>query len=127
MILTAAWLTLLARYSSQQDLLIGTISPAHRHAQAQALIGPCENTLVLRTDLSDQLSFLDLVERVREGMQAAQTHGDLPLESLLKALAPTRSWSQQPLFSVLLRLPAPRPFLARRLEAGTHGGADARR
>ena len=42
-------------------------------------------------------------------MQAAQAHGDLPLESLLKALAPTRSWSQQPLFSVLLRLPAPHP------------------
>ena len=111
MILTAAWLTLLARYSSQQDLLLGTISPAHRHAQAQALIGPCENTLVLRTDLSDQLSCLDLLERVRDGMQAAQTHEDLPLESLLKALAPTRSWSQQPLFSVLLRLPAPHPSL----------------
>ena len=114
MILTAAWLSVLARYSSQQDLLVGTISPARRHAHAQALIGPCENTLVLRTDLSDssdQLSFLDLVQRVREGMQAAQTHGDLPLEPLLKALAPTRSWSQQPLFSVLLRLPAPRPAM----------------
>ena len=109
--LTAAWLTLLYRYSSQEDLLIGIVAAAHRQEQTQALIGPSENTLVLRMNLSGQPSFVELLERVRKGMMAAQAHADVPFEAQLKALSPTRLWSLHPLFSVLLRLPWEEPGL----------------
>src|SRR2546429_6243914 len=48
MTLVAAFQTLLYRYTGQEDLLIGTVTPARRQAQIEALIGACENTLVLR-------------------------------------------------------------------------------
>ena len=103
--LVAAFQTLLYRYTSQEDLLIGTVAPARRRAETEALIGACENTLVLRTDLSGDPSFAELLEQVREVMEAAQAHEELPFESLVKTLHPMRSLGFHPFFQVLLRLP----------------------
>src|SRR5258708_7530635 len=62
--LAAAFQTLLYRYTGQEDLLIGTVTPARRRAETEALIGACENTLVLRTDLSGHPCFAELLGRV---------------------------------------------------------------
>ena len=105
MILVAAFQTLLYRYTSQQDLLIGIVIPTRRRPGTEALIGAYENTLPLRTDLSDNPCFGRLLLRVREVMEAAQAHEELPFESLVKALYSTRLPSLHPLFQVLLRLP----------------------
>ncbi len=75
------------------------------------MVGICENTLVLRTDLAAQLSFADLLGRVCEVMVAAQGHEELPFESLVKALYPPHSLGRNPLFQVQLQLPKPRPTL----------------
>lgn len=107
LILVAAFQALLYRYTSQEDLLIGTVTPTRRRVGTQELIGACENTLVLRTDLSGDPSFAELLARVRQVMEGAQAHEELPFESLVKALYPTRSMGLHPLFQVLLRLPSP--------------------
>jgi amino acid adenylation domain-containing protein len=111
MILVAAFQTLLYRYTGQEDVVIGTVTPARLRAETEEMIGACENMLVLRTDLSGQPSFAQLLERVREMMVTGQAHEELPFESLVKALYPTRSLSHNPLFQVLLQLPHPWPVL----------------
>jgi len=110
--LVAAFQTLLYRYTSQEDLLIGTVTPARRRAETEVLIGACENTLVLRTDLSGDPSFAELLERVREVMEAALAHEELPFESLVKTLHPTHSLGLHPFFQVLLRLPTTQAALS---------------
>jgi amino acid adenylation domain-containing protein len=109
--LVAAFQTLLYRYTSQEDLLIGTITPARRRKETEALIGACENILMLRTDLSGHPRFADLLGRVREVIEVAQAHEDLPFESLIKELHVSRSLGLNPLFQVLLRLPRTQPAL----------------
>jgi amino acid adenylation domain-containing protein len=109
--LVTAFQTLLYRYTGQEDLLIGVAIPARKLAETEAMVGICENTLVLRTDLSEQLSFADLLGRVHEAMVAAQVYEELPFESLIKELYPTHSLSRNPLFQVQLQLPKPRPTL----------------
>ncbi len=105
MSLVAAFQTLLYRYTGQENLLIGTVDPARRRTETEMLIGACENILLLRTDLSGHPSFAELLLRVREVMEAAQAHEELPFESLVKALYPTRSLGLSSLFQVLVRLP----------------------
>ena len=106
-LLAAAWLTLLSRYTAQQDLLIGTIAPARRNAQTETLLGPCEQVLLLRGNLVELSSFTDLLKSVHTGLQTSREHADQPIEPLLQALPNTRSRGQRPRLAVLLRLPCP--------------------
>jgi len=112
MTLLAAFQTLLYRYTQQDDLVIGT-DVANRTRQAtEGLIGFFVNLLVLRTDLSGNPSFSELLRRVREVTLDAYAHQDLPFEKLVEALCPDRQLSHTPLFQVLFVLQnAPMPPL----------------
>ena len=104
MTLVAAFQTLLHRYSGQDDLVIGTVSAGRTQAETEALIGLFENPLVLRTDLSGNPTFRELLGRVREVILEAQKHQALSFESLVKELQPERQLGQNPLFQVMLTL-----------------------
>ncbi|AFZ12486.1 amino acid adenylation domain protein [Crinalium epipsammum PCC 9333] len=109
----AAFQTLLYRYTGQPDIVVG--SPiANRHwSQVEELIGFFVNTLALRTTLEDDLSFLELLNQVREVALGAYGHQDLPFEQLVEALQPVRDLSHTPLFQVMFVLQnAPMPSLA---------------
>ncbi|HEX9133237.1 MAG TPA: amino acid adenylation domain-containing protein [Ktedonobacteraceae bacterium] len=111
MTLVAAFQTLLYRYSGQDDLVIGTVAAGRTQAETEGLIGFFVNTLALRTDLSGNPTFSELLGRVREALLEAQAHQDLPFESLVKELHPTRLSGQNPLFQVMLSFEAPLPTL----------------
>ena len=97
----AAFQTLLYRYTEQEDISIGApIANRNRH-EIEPLMGFFANTLVLRTDLSGNPSFIDLLKRVRQVTLGAYTHQDLPFEKLVEALQPERNTSYSPLFQVL--------------------------
>ncbi|BAY25368.1 non-ribosomal peptide synthase [Calothrix sp. NIES-2100] len=104
MTLFTAYVTLLYRYTGQDDILVGTPLANRDRVELEGLIGFFVNTLVLRTDLSDNPSFKQLLSRVRQVTLQAYTHPDLPFEELVKALQPQRDLSHTPLFQVMFVL-----------------------
>jgi len=104
MLLLGAFETLLARWTGETDLLVGT-PVANRTDEAVAgLIGFFVNTLVLRGDLADDPEFRRLLARTRAEVLAAQAHQDLPFEKLVERLQPGRDLGHRPLFQVMLVL-----------------------
>jgi amino acid adenylation domain-containing protein len=104
MILLAGWLTLLARYSRQDDLAVGSPIAGRTQRATEELIGFFVNTLVLRTRLRGNPSVRELIGRVREVTLGAYAHQDLPFERLVEELQPARDLAQQPLFQVMIAL-----------------------
>ncbi len=109
MTLLAGLQALLARWSGQADLLVGTPVAGRGHGGLQGLIGLFAGTLVLRGSLVAGDSFHTWLGRVRRRTLAAFAHQDLPFEKLVEVLAPERSLDHAPLFQVLLVLHAALP------------------
>ncbi|MDZ7269873.1 MAG: amino acid adenylation domain-containing protein [candidate division KSB1 bacterium] len=101
MTLLAAFQVLLARYSNQKDICVGTPIANRNRAELEGLIGFFANTIVLRTQLADNPSVRELLRRVRETALAAYAHQDVPFEMLVEALAPERDLSHTPLFQTM--------------------------
>lgn len=107
MLLVAAFQLLLARYAGQDDILLGTAISDRKHADVEGLMGFFLNTLVLRTDLSGNPTFRELLQRVREVVLDAHAHQDVPFELLVKELHPERTVGQNPFFQAVISLEPP--------------------
>ncbi|MFZ4703928.1 MAG: condensation domain-containing protein, partial [Candidatus Methylumidiphilus sp.] len=101
MTLTAALLTLLHRYSGQEDLVIGTLSSGRRQVGYEGLIGQLANILLLRSTVSAEMSFRELLTHVRETTIGAYDNQDMPYAKLVQALHPNTDLSRNPLFQVM--------------------------
>ncbi|MDE1147116.1 MAG: condensation domain-containing protein [Azospirillaceae bacterium] len=104
MVLLATFKALLYRWSGQEDIVVGTLTAGRNRVDIEGLIGFFVNTLALRTDLSGNPRFRDLVRRVRTVTLEGFAHQDLPFEKLVGELRPERRLSQHPLFQVLFAL-----------------------
>ncbi|MGH7580732.1 MAG: non-ribosomal peptide synthetase, partial [Gemmatimonadales bacterium] len=100
----AAFQTLLARYTGQDDILVGSPIAGRNRTETESLIGFFVNTLALRTDLSGNPTFRELLHRVREVTLGAYDHPDIPFEQLVEELQPERDLSRSPIFQVLLSM-----------------------
>lgn len=104
MTLLTAWQTLLHRYSDETDIVIGSPIAGRNYTETENLIGLFVNTLALRTDLSGDPTFRELLERVREVALGAYAHQDLPFEKLVEELQPERNLSYNPVFQAVFAL-----------------------
>src|SRR3989440_9084203 len=104
MTLLAAFQTLLLRYTGQADLVVGSPIANRTRAEIEGLIGFFVNTLALRTDLSGDPSFRQLLVRGRRVALGAYAHPDVPFERVVEAGHPDRSLSHSPLFQVVFAL-----------------------
>jgi len=104
MTMLAGFQTLLHFYSGQEDILIGSPIANRTHIETEGLIGFFVNMLVLRTNLSGNPTFRELLGRVREVTLGAYTHQDLPFEKLVQELQWERDLSRQPLFQAVFAL-----------------------
>ncbi len=104
MLLLATFVTLLYRYTREEDLLVGVPIANRTSREIEGLIGFFVNTLVLRTQLAGDLGFRALLARVREVAGGAYAHQDLPLETVLQAMQPDRSVGHAPPFSVMFQV-----------------------
>ncbi|MBO3458248.1 non-ribosomal peptide synthetase [Aetokthonos hydrillicola Thurmond2011] len=104
MTLLAAFQTLLYRYTHQEDIAVGSPIANRNRSEIEEIIGFFVNSLVLRSDLSGNPTFRELLARVREVTLGAYSHQDLPFEKLVEELHPERNLSYHPLFQVVFGL-----------------------
>ncbi|MCK5574127.1 MAG: non-ribosomal peptide synthetase, partial [Bacteroidetes bacterium] len=101
MALLSGFHALLYRYSGQEDISVGTPIANRNRAEIEDLIGFFVNTLVMRVLFSRDLTFRQLLRKVREVTLGAHAHQDLPFEKLVEELDPERAMSHTPLFQVM--------------------------
>ncbi|MGZ4112072.1 MAG: non-ribosomal peptide synthetase, partial [Tumebacillaceae bacterium] len=104
MTLLAAYKTLLYRYTGQEDIIVGTPIAGRTREEIESMIGFFVNSLVLRTEVLDDLPFRDLLHRVRDVAFEAYAHQDVPFEKLVEALQPERDLSYTPFFQTMFIL-----------------------
>jgi acyl carrier protein len=104
MTLLAAFQTLLYRYSGQEQVVVGSPVANRNRRETERLIGCFLNVLALRTDLSGNPTFRELLGRVRETALGAYQHQDVPFEKLVAELQPEREASRAPLFQAVFVL-----------------------
>ncbi|WP_439680119.1 amino acid adenylation domain-containing protein [Embleya sp. MST-111070] len=101
MTLLAGFKAQLALLGGQTDIAVGTPVAGRDRPELEAMLGTFVNTVVLRTELADSPSFVDLIGRVRETALGAYAHQRLPFAHLVEHLHPRRDLSRNPLFQVL--------------------------
>ena len=100
----AVFQTLLHRLTGQDDIVVGTPVAGRDRSETEGLIGLFLNSLALRTDLSGNPSFRELLGRVREVAVDAYEHQDLPFERLVEELRPPRDLTRTPIFQVFINM-----------------------
>ena len=101
MVLLAAFQALLARWSGQDDLVVGTPVAGRPRAELEEVVGFFANTLAVRTDLSGDPSFRALLARVREAALDAFAHQQVPFERVVEALEVPRDLDRNPVFQAM--------------------------
>ena len=104
MTLMAGFKALLHRHTGQDDFVVSTAVSNRNQIETEGLIGSFANSLLLRSDISDNPTFRMLLNRVREAAVRAYAHQDLPFEKLVEKLSPERDLSRNPLSQVMFLL-----------------------
>ncbi|PYP88918.1 MAG: non-ribosomal peptide synthetase [Candidatus Angelobacter sp. Gp1-AA117] len=104
MVLAGALKILLARYSGQPDIAVGTVIANRKRVEEEPLIGCFVNTLVLRTQLSGDPIFIELLQNVRSTTLEAYANQDVPFEKIAAETDASRDLGRSPLFQVMLVL-----------------------
>jgi amino acid adenylation domain-containing protein len=109
MTLLAGFQCLLSRYTRQDDIAIGSVIANRNRLEFEHLMGMFANTIVLRTDLSGDPNFTEVLHRVRQVTLGAYRNQDLPFEEVLRSLELPRAMDRNALSQVMFILQNPPP------------------
>lgn len=107
MVLLAGFVALLHGLTGRDDIAVGTSVTTRDRPETEGLIGYFLNTLVLRVELTGNMTFGELVELVKSTVLEAFEHKDMPFELLVEDLAPQRTPGVLPLVPVLFEFSGP--------------------
>jgi amino acid adenylation domain-containing protein len=107
MLLLAVFQVLLYRYSGQDEIVVGGATNTRTRPEFEPLIGYFLNAIVLRTRIGGDLSFRELLGRVKSTVLGALAHSDIPFDAIVRELAPKRDSTRHPLFQVLFSMRPP--------------------
>lgn len=104
MVLLAVFQLLMSRYAGQKRINVGTPIAGRDAMETEQLVGFFINTVVMSSEISEQVSFRKLLQQVREVALSAYEHQALPFEKIIEELKPRRDTSRSPFFQVFLNL-----------------------
>lgn len=104
MTMLGAFKVLLYRVTNQTDLVVGIPTAGRTQAEVEPLIGLFVNTLALRSDLSGEPLFPQLLQQIKATSLDALLHQDVPFDRLVEELRPARDPSYLPLVQVMFTL-----------------------
>lgn len=102
MVLLAAYKVLLSSYSGNHDIVVGAPIAGRSHADTAGMLGMFVNSLAIRSSLSAERTFRELLSDVKKNALDAFAHQDYPFEMLVEKLQLTRDLSRNPLFDTVL-------------------------
>jgi amino acid adenylation domain-containing protein len=120
MTLLAAFQCLLYRYTQHDDIAVGSLIANRSEIQLERLMGMFANTIVLRTNLTGNPSFSEVLRRVRQVTLDAYRNQDLPIEEILKVLRVSRNTDRNTLFQVMFILQNASPRVPKLPELSVH-------
>ncbi len=104
MLLITVFAVLLYRYTGQSDIPIGTVTGMRQRTEFKSILGLFLNTLLLRTDLSKNPSFLTLLQQMKYDILEAYRYQNVPFTQIVERLKPQQSVGYNPLFQVMFDL-----------------------
>lgn len=104
MTLMAAFQSLLYRYSSQNDIIVGTPIANRNRIETESLIGFFANSLAIRGQIGERQTFLDFLSHIKESAMGAFDNQDIPFEKIVEIINPERNMTHSPLFQVIFAL-----------------------
>jgi amino acid adenylation domain-containing protein len=107
MALVATCAAVIARHARQDDIVLGSPMGVRESSELEKVVGPFVNLLVLRLDLSDDPTFIELLSRARAAVLDAHEHHHTPFEKLVDRLKPVRSLNRSPIFQTAIVLHNP--------------------
>ncbi len=105
-VLLAAWKMLLSRYSQQEDLCVGIPTSGRGQPALEPIIGFFVNSMVMRTDISENPTIADVLERVKQTVLDGLDNDDIPIEMAVERLKLSRNPSYTPLVQIAFQLMA---------------------
>jgi iturin family lipopeptide synthetase B len=101
MVLLAVFNVLLAKYSGQEDIVVGVPVAGRPHADLQRIMGMFVNTLAIRNKPRGDQTFIQFLQDVKENSLQAYDHQSYQLEHLLEKVQYQRKPGRNPLFDAM--------------------------
>ena len=101
MLLLSIYYILLSKYSTQDDIVVGTPIVGRNVSELYNLIGMFVNSLPMRTKIDSNLTFKDFLDVVKTMCLNNYKYQDYPFDELVDKLKLQRDTSRSPLFDVM--------------------------
>ena len=105
-VVCAAFAVLMHRYSSQDDVVFGTMADLRQRPELESMVGYCLTPLVLRVDLCGDPTFLELLGRARDEILGALANL-VPFERVVREVQPRRDPSMNPIYQAMVVVEPP--------------------